>query len=263
MPFFGSGFKLGSKALGVGAAALRRALSRSKAKNKSKSRGRVGNRAKRVPQSNERNWIDRPLTIPSGKNMDFTYCLYSNMNTADGTNNLYGTQHLFKMNDPFDPDSGAGALSCLYWDEMSALYLRYRVHACTVEVRWMTTNVTEVISCAVNISNSSSAVDLTGKTAAYVGEMPLTNVLQISPGGEHSFLVSSRRFDLAKIEGESWFTRSADYQALMTATPANGPKVRLAVSCVSNSVQQTGIYYQLRLIYHTHLFERKIPAQSA
>ncbi len=253
---------LAKAAMGA-AAAYGGAKVHGKFRSKAKARGRTKTtRPKRhIRNSAVGDWSPKHPTVPNFRNVDFVFHDNIAINTADGTANLYGTQRIYKLNDPFDPDSGAATKSCLYWDEYNLLYLRYRVDAVTIEVRWSTTVTAEIIQCALMVSNSTSAVDLTGKTGNYVQEMPLSFVRSIAPGGEHTFYVK-RRFSIKELEGENWFQRGDTFQALMTATPAAGPKLRLAVSCLSNSVQQTGIYYQMTLTYHTRLFDRKIPAQS-
>ncbi len=254
---------LAKAAMGA-AAAYGGAKAHGKYRTKAKARGRskVTTKRRRIQNSGSGVWIPKHPSVPNHRNVDFVFSEYTNLNTAVGVANEYGTQKLYKLNDPFDPDSGAGAKSVLYWDQYKAFYLRYRVHAVTVEVKWFTTVTDEILQLAVQISNSTSAVDLTGKSGNYVAEMPLTFIRQISPGGEHSFAIAARKFTMAELEGEIWFTRGDTYQALMTGTPPAGPKIRLAASCLSNSVQQTGIYYQITLTYHTRLFDRFLPGQS-
>lgn len=207
----------------------------------------------------------RPLafprpTLPRGLNRDFTYCYHGAINTST-TQNVYGTENYFKLNDIYDPTVGAEASQPLYYTEYAALYRRYRVYAVTVEVRWMCTDSSNVICCATSIQPSGSLTTLTGQQTNYVQEMPLTEVIRMSPGGEHTWLVGPRRFTLANIEGESWYTRGDDYEALFGASPAVQPYVRVAAANRAGTTQVAAMY-DIRITYHTHLFNPKTPAES-
>ena len=200
------------------------------------------------------------LTMQRGIKKDFIFCFDGQLQTS-AVAGVYGVEDVFKLNDPFDPAVGAATNQPLYWDQWTGLYSRYRVHSATVEVRWMTTDTANITACAIKIAPSDDGVTIAGKDTAFVAEMPLTNTVRISPGGEHTYLIGPRKLSMIQIEGENWYTRANDYMATTTASPAASPRLRLSVANLTGTTM-LGAHYHVRITYHVHLFEPVTPPES-
>lgn len=122
----------------------------------------------------------------------------------------------------------------------------------------MTSNADRITACSSKVGPSEDVVTISGKTSSYVAEMPLSHTIRISPGGEHTYLVGPRRFNMKQLEGEKWVTRSDDYTARMGSSPVQSPKLRLACADV-NDVLITNVQYHLRITYHVFLYEPLTP----
>lgn len=249
-------------ALGGGAMGLKRFLAYRSAQ---KARSRVGQKyvrkiATKVSGVNRMPMTFPRQTIPRGMNRDFTYCYDGQIHTGT-SQNIYGPEDQFKLNDCFDPAVGAASTQPLFWDQFSALYSRYRVYAATVEVRWQTTDTSNITACACLIQPSTASHNVTGQNTAFVSEMPMCSVIRIAPGGEHNWIVGPKRFTMSEIEGSKSWTTDDDFAAQVTASPAVSPTLRLA--CANrNGTDDVYVYYTIRITYHTHLYDPKIPSQS-
>lgn len=91
--------------------------------------------------------------------------------------------------------------------------------------------------------------------------MPLSNTIRIAPGGEHLYLIGPKRFNMRQLEGEQSFVQDNDFSALMTASPAKSPKLRMAIVNIADAAQVAS-QYSIHIVYHTLLYDRKIPVQS-
>uniref|UniRef100_UPI0040486851 hypothetical protein n=1 Tax=Yoonia sp. TaxID=2212373 RepID=UPI0040486851 len=262
---FGSVLGAGKLAgLLAGAAAGRYGFKRgwksaSKSKNQSKYRRRVG--TKQAQNSGSKPWIFRPLTIARSEFRDFVYCYNGSLITA-ASRNIFGAEDSFKLNDPHDPAVGAAAERPLFWDQFVTLYGRYRVYNASVEIRFMTTNNSQIITCTAMYNDSTNATVLTAQRVDYALEMPNSNTRNMAPGGEHTYLIPAIKINLAKLEGEKWYSRGDSYEADTSSSPAVTPKLHIAVANGSDDGQYGSIFYQLRIVYHTRMFNPKIAAQG-
>jgi len=262
MPFSGALGLLSKAALASGGAMWAKRKLGAGARSRTAPRMRMQQRGKRarVQAAGVRQMSTIPCTIPRVINRDFVYAYHGNL-VSSATQNIYGTEDYFKLNDIFDPAVGAAAAQPLYYDQYAALYGRYRVYAATVEVRWLSLDTVSITSCAAQVQPSSSTTTLTGNIGNYVAEMPLTSTCNISPGGEHTWLMEKKTYTMKFIEGESAYTHGDDYEAAINASPAVTPYVRVA--CANRGAAgAVGVNYNIRIVYHTRLWNPKTPAQS-
>lgn len=217
------------------------------------------NRA-RIQGAGVRQFSTIPSTVPRSQNRDFVYAYHGALNSS-ATQNVYGTEDYFKLNDIFDPAVGAAADQPLFYDQYAALYGRYRVYAATVEVRFMSLDTAVIAACAASIQPSASTTTLTAQTGAYVQEMPLTTTLNISPHGEHTWLMERKTFTMNYLEGESAYTHGDDYEAAFGASPAVTPYIRIAVAN-RGAAATISVVYNIRITYHTRIWNPLTAAQS-
>lgn len=156
MPFSGLGVRLGAKAALTGAAFLgRRLWKKSRAYTKTKLRKRSVAR----PSAGMRPWVFPKLTMQRGVDKDFVFCFDGSLVTPT-TQREFGVEDVFNMNSCFKPAVGGATGQPLYWDQYEALYQRYRVHACTVEVRWMKIDDATIVACSSKVGASEDTVKI-------------------------------------------------------------------------------------------------------
>lgn len=204
--------------------------------------------------------ILRP-TFPTSMNT-VVYTTYDGALATATTAAIFGTEDVYKPTSCFDPIFGGASDQPLYWDQLAAIYNRYRVYAFRVDLRWYTEDNTHCLQAAMKVGNSDDQVTLATNTTKYVNSMPYTVVCRLSPYGEHTWLVDPQTFSMRQIEGEKYLTRGDDYQAQVNANPALVPYLRLAVANMTNTDQVT-VRYSIRITHFVHMFERVTPAASS
>lgn len=207
-----------------------------------------------------RNVFYNPIPFPRSKDYNLTFAYTGNLSTGT-TQLVYGDEQVWRLNALFQPNVGAETLQPLYFDQLTALYQRYRVDAVKIEIQWFTSEATHTVACAFKVANSDDAVTITGKTSRYIDAMPLTDAIVIAPAGEHEYKQHLPMHTMRELEGEKFFTQGDSYSAQVTANPTNSPLLRLAVAPMSSTSSST-VQYRLWITYKTHFYELKVPSES-
>lgn len=252
------GSKLAYGALGAGLGFARSALSKYRRGTRTKAK-RTGFRRYKAPVAGSRNWNIKRTPFPRGCFKDLVYT-YDGSLVTSSTVNIFGNEDSFKLNDPFDPASGAAANKCLYFAECAGLWQYYRVHAVTIEIKWSATDNTNSIGGGRLITASTVPTVVQGNAAYYVKEMPFGDEDVIAPAGEHVVGVQRFYITMKQIEGDMLSTHIQDYTALTTASPARSPLLHLGACCKNGSSVNTTLYYTVRLIYHTKFWGLRVSA---
>lgn len=241
------------------------AISRGRGKAKRRSTGRLPSskiaRQPRVAALGIRPFAFSRQTLPAELYRDFKFC-YTNELGSGTTQGSFGTPNTFNLNDIYRCAAGGATVQPLYADQYEGLYSLFRVHAVTVTLTWTSNDTTHVLALAASFQSSYGTKTLSGQNAAYVGEMPLTSVIRMAPGGEHNYQQGPVRFTMKQLEGDNWLTHQKDYNGGMgSASPTISPTLQVAV-CNFDTTTNALCRYYLEIVYHTKLFNRVIAAQS-
>lgn len=223
------------------------------------------NRRARAPKLNISNgrirpWPVLPKTLSAGvtKPMVFTY---HGTLSSGGTQSVFGVSDSFKLNDIYHPAVGAATDQPLYYDQMAALYNKYRVMAASVRIRWMCADTTRIMTTAAKVSPAGTYLDLLSKSVEYTASMRNTNIIFMSPSGDHTGEMPRKYFSLKDLEGEKWITKGDDYEANINASPSSTPWLTLAVGNLSDTTS-TSVQYLVEIVYYTHFFNPRTPSES-
>lgn len=170
---------------------------------------------------------------------------------------------MFKLNSLFDPDlTNAGTPQPYGFDQMAALYNRYRVHAVTIDVRGTIAPSTQgVLTLAAQPSTETYSTS--GK---YLGDLAMqtgTHCEFLSAAGNVFHL--RKRFTIADLEGVTELQLRAnaeDYASLVTTNPTRTPWLRLSLTNAKDSTQ-IAVNMIVRLEFEVEFFDRvTLPASS-
>lgn len=201
--------------------------------------------------------IIRAVGVPKQAYAKLRYMNFTEFNLAAGAANYTK----FRLNSLFDPEVALGGGQPYYHDQWSALFARYRVYGCKVEV---------TLSCS---SSSTNLFHPTVVLLSFADSTPLwSNQItascskrairrQLIPGQQ--VVTLKKYYDLAAVAGVSkWEYNNVEvFQALCTADPAR------TIQCEINFENNDGtatltVTQTTRLTYYVKYFDTTEPTAS-
>lgn len=179
---------------------------------------------------------------------------YSDVVTINVTGGLM-TSHRFRLNSVFDPDLTGVGHQPYGFDQISALFLHYRVYKCTWHIQFAPSN--DRLHCVVvpvNNDNTFGSISLAGEYP-----MAVSKVLAYSGGVPCRFKGSSY---LPRLTGATSVQYKTDdrYSATVTTNPL---EVMNLHACVYNpGLTNVATSFTVTLIYHTEFYDPVVLAQS-
>lgn len=167
-------------------------------------------------------------------------------------------RQVFRGNSLFDPDLTGIGHQPRGFDEWSALYTRYKVHASSIKITAV------CVDSNVNVLNVVPAVtsDLSVTAISWedLTEMPYAKYRYMAPGNVGvSRTIVSHFASTKSIRGEKIL--DDDYSALITTNPQKEWHWHVAVSQFDN-VSNPAVSIICEIIYHCEFFRRKNLAAS-
>lgn len=174
-----------------------------------------------------------------------------------------GTEHTFTLGSLFDPALTLTGHQPYFFDQMSAIYQRYRVNAVTIKITaYDPTTPGSVLGWQIDSWNGSAGT-LTGVSPQTIKERPQTGFLQPNTTFDKEMVILPR-IDIARIEGLTRAEHRAnveDYAAAVTASPARSPYLRLAMfNTEGNNAAQ--MYYHIEMLFECEFWNRQVVAMS-
>lgn len=230
-----------------------RAFVRPKKRSKIASRVRRTSRQRQVQAMGWHNFT-RPSVFPNVKFCTLTYVQTNNLVTSATPFTTGAAQRAFALNGLFDPDvTGTGHQPYLY-DEITPLYLRYKVHAVTITLTWLSAEPTEIMIGTSIVLNSQDPWSSITKEAILIEEKRGGDVRRLAPNGEMTYKVM-KTIDIKQLEGVGAEFGSETYSALTTANPARLPKIIMAASS-GTATEIISLQFNIRLDYHCKFYDR-------
>jgi len=160
-------------------------------------------------------------------------------------NNSSTGSHEYRGNGCFDPDLALGGHQPLGFDQFSAFYNRYRVHASSVKMELQRTSDSFVWCLCPTLTSSTPSVQT-------LIETPYARYRVVSSSISNHML--AHKMYTKKIYGQR-ITQDDVFSALTTADPSR--KWYWSISAQSyNGSSQVTAYYNIRLMYYVEFFDR-------
>lgn len=201
--------------------------------------------------------------FPSKQSVKLTYSdLYF---VTAGSSGTFGTEQGFRLNSLYDPDYVKTGHQPYFFDTLAAIYNRYMVRACTIDITFSDPTADGVVcACQVKPNSATGGVtNLAGQLIDAARERP--NVVMgfcNNTGGQKCHI--RRRFTIPEAEGieQRHFEGAiSQYSALVSANPTYTPYLQVAAACVDGAATPT-VRYSLILTFEVDFWERTIVAQS-
>lgn len=179
-----------------------------------------------------------------------------------GASGIYGTETVFRLNSPFDPDFTGIGHQNFGFDQLATLYRMYKVNAVKIEMV-LTDPDADSLVVGATIQPSGSTFTLTGKAVDSIKEQPnsVTRSM-VNSGNQLSRIV--QKLPLYKIEGLSKVQWDADLSEYVQTTGSNPPKTPYLRVAVGNlrGVGAGSVVVRTTLTMYSTFYDRITFSQS-
>jgi hypothetical protein len=179
-----------------------------------------------------------------------------------GTGGVIGSEHIFRLNSLYDPDFTIGGHQPYGYDQVAALYRKYRVEGCRCEVT--ITNASEDgIAAFLMLQPSDGTYALAAQGTAYALEKPGCIMRVLNDSGSQVEKID-QYVPIHTVEGLKKNVTEADlteYSAAVTTNPTKFPYLRMAIGSLANNTGGT-VQVMVKLTFDAKFFERIILSSS-
>jgi hypothetical protein len=168
-----------------------------------------------------------PDPFPPSVRKQLRYC--ENFQLSVGTAGICGTEVTLALNSLYDPNLSGTGHQPYGFDQMAALYTKYRVDSVNVLLEFTTPGST-VDQCCIAAFEGIAQQSTTGTAIDQVCERPNVFKAHLSSSGRRHAVIQ-KSFNLWQLVGVSQIKYTAEdgYAAACTASPANIPVCRFNV----------------------------------
>jgi hypothetical protein len=200
-----------------------------------------------------------PDPFPPSVRKQLRYC--ENYQLAVGTAGICGTEVTLALNSLYDPNLSGTGHQPYGFDQMAALYTKYRVDSVNVKVEFTTPGSTADQCCIVAFEGIAQQ-STTGTSIDQVCERPNVFNAHLSSSGRR-LAVITKSFNLWQLVGISQvkYTAEDGYAAACTASPSNIPVCRINV-CNYSTAAAAASSCLLTLTFNAIFYGRIGQAQS-
>ena len=186
----------------------------------------------------------------------------TNLNAHPGT-----TLYAYRLNslfDPYNPQAISG--QPLGFDQYSAFFQRYRVHATKYHVTWFnpgSVNGTE-LRVGTYVAPDGTAIPA-GQSFSIMNELPNAKSTHLSVAPGASWRANLSGFQrLSRLQGVSKadYNGDDDFEAEFGANPIKSPLLYLYAWNPQDFMDNATVYYEIKMTFYASLFKRKPLSQS-
>ncbi len=192
--------------------------------------------------------------------------VYTEMTTglaASATLGIFGTELGYRLNSLYDPDYVSTGHQPYFYDQLAAIYNRYRVSACTIDLTF-TDPTADGLVVAAQVKPSSvtgGTTNVAAQTVSAVRERPNAVCGFLNNTGGQKLHIR-RRFTIAEAEGITpgeFRGDMSNYAAAVTANPTRTPYLQIAAAGLTSA---GSCQVSIKLVFECEFFDRLIVAQS-
>jgi hypothetical protein len=200
--------------------------------------------------------------FPPHRNVSLNYV--ANLQLTNGAAGVFNSTQQYRLNSLYDPDhTGAGHQPYGY-DQITAIYQKYKVYRCDVELTFWFPS--QAMYAAIQFLGPDDASTLTGMTPDIAGERPTCELLPLAAASKDPVKVR-KTIDIARVIGMTRAQFDADLDgtcAQQNANPLRPVYMQLAIADPTSTYAQgaQSAYCQVKLVYHARVWSRHTQAQS-
>ncbi len=181
-----------------------------------------------------------------------------------GASGVSGTENAFSLNSLYDPDVTGVGHQPYGFDQVAALYSKYLVLSCDVQIRAVTPGG-QADMCILAAFTGSQAVSLSGITVDAATEKQGVITKSISSSGSNrNVVINLPAIPLPKSLGLTpvqYMAELGTYGAAVTASPTVQSFLRVNVASYNGTASED-VTIQVVIIYHAEFYDRVVQSQS-
>lgn len=200
--------------------------------------------------------------FPDHKSVKITYTQTVSL-TPSATLGVIGATQKFSLNGLYDPDiTGTGA-QAMYRDQLTAIYERYRVKACTVilDIFDPTADGNEIFYRLLNPSNYSNS--MAGDSTDVAAQRPNCSYVILNNSGKQRIVkkIHIPIYKACEITKLMFDANPDNYTGGSSGNPGNPCYIELGVGNTRTNTQPS-VAIKCTFIYHVMFFQRNIMTSS-
>lgn len=190
--------------------------------------------------------------VPRTKYVMLKYC--QQISLSGTTGGIVGIEHVFGLNCMYDPDLTGTGHQPMGFDQMMALYTRYRVYKADFKLRPIgTSNAPFLVAMVNNSQTTGTASGIDYPTACERSNCAVKVV------GDPNDSVIFGSFKMAEIEGQGIF--DDNYTGGVSGNPGNQIRLHLGVGDI-NGADTCGVNLSVEITFYASLDHRQTLAAS-
>lgn len=174
------------------------------------------------------------------------------------------TKHRFRLNSLYDPDQTGTGEQPYYYDQLTAIYTKYIVRSCTVELTYNNPTTSGLwVGYSIH-SNTTNNDDPSGKTLGDIMSRPNFVCMQIPETGEQqrSLRVTVPMHSVLGLSQAQYLSVTDQYGAAYNANPLAEIYMDLFILDPDSLVSPQYVRVAGRLIFDAQLFDYAAPSGS-
>lgn len=190
---------------------------------------------------------------------------YSHVLTAlapQAVTGFFGAEHIFRLNSLYDPDFAGVGGQPYGFDQMAALYRRYKVTGVRIDISIYNPNEDGVIVGAL-LQPPEGTATLTGKSMEDIGDLPMCTYRVLhNTGNQRARIIQYMPMHkLAGLSPLQFKANAGDFVSLVTTNPALYPYIRIAVGSIIGSTTAS-CQIHCKFTFYSTFYERIQQASS-
>lgn len=200
--------------------------------------------------------IRTPSVVPDRLFTKLKYSLSRTLDTSPASSN---PQYVFRGNSLYDPEFAVGGSQPMGYDQWSAFYNNYRVHASAITVRMMSTADSDAggfIKVTLFPSTTAAAGSYSGNS-----EQPYSKVNYLPNKGLNKIFLKNKMY-AKKMLGLKSIAYDEDLAAAIGADPVKEWYWILDAYSINEVANVLGVYMEVKITYYAEFFGRVQLARS-
>ncbi len=201
--------------------------------------------------------------FPMRRKVKFSYTENYTLSGAGAGSALYGAEQVLNLNGCFDPDSTGVGHQPYGFDQMMAIYRRYKVNGVLVKID-ATDPSDDGVSLGMLVTNPGDTRTINANTPAQVAEKAMGLTRSLNDTGSQKTSIK-QYFPMHTLFGWTKQQMAVDMEnttGSVAGNPASKPLIHLAVASLRSADPTPSLIVKVTLEFYCDVYERVAQGQS-
>lgn len=185
------------------------------------------------------------------------YAVCNNNTLTTGTAGVFGSVTQYRLNSLYDPELTAAGHQPYYYDQMTAIYGKYKVRAVRVSVTFTTPGATADILACIHIASAENFVSISGLLGSDALERPGIVPLRLSSSGNRAcaYQFNSNISTVLGMTRSQFMSNTEECAAAYNANPARVAVMEIGIASFTAQAAEAAAYC-LQFEFDCEFFDR-------